>query len=254
MERLIQMYGDSVVRMLTVQYRMNRAIMDWASKQMYQGRLTAHSSVERHLLKWVGACWKTSHSCVWEINALFKVTGKCGDLDPNRDLPGVAGVEETSASLLLIDTAGCGLGEMEVTDEQSKGNEGKSICIVKKHVFTVCVVTNGVCALSTGEVDIVELHIKTLTHAGVNAKDIAVIAPYNLQVSHWFEFLYLKIWICFVFMALFFSSLFSAKVDLLRQKLSGRYPALEIKSVDGFQGREKEAVVLSLVRSNRKGH
>lgn len=164
MERLIQMYGDSVVRMLTVQYRMNSAIMDWASKEMYQGKLTAHGSVERHLLK---------------------------------DLPGVACVEETSTPLLLIDTAGCGLSEMEVTDEQSKGNQG--------------------------EVDIVELHIKALTEAGVKAKDIAIIAPYNLQV------------------------------DLLRQKLSARHPELEIKSVDGFQGREKEAVVLSLVRSNRKG-
>uniref|UniRef100_A0A673A3X9 DNA-binding protein SMUBP-2 n=1 Tax=Sphaeramia orbicularis TaxID=375764 RepID=A0A673A3X9_9TELE len=164
MERLIQMYGDSVVRMLTVQYRMNSAIMEWASKEMYQGRLTAHSSVERHLLK---------------------------------DIPGVACVEETSTPLLLIDTAGCGLTEMEVTDEQSKGNQG--------------------------EVDIVEIHIKALTEAGVKAKDIAVIAPYNLQV------------------------------DLLRQKLSARHPELEIKSVDGFQGREKEAVVLSLVRSNRKG-
>ncbi|TKS73523.1 DNA-binding protein SMUBP-2 [Collichthys lucidus] len=164
MERLIQMYGDSVVRMLTVQYRMNSAIMDWASKEMYQGRLTAHSSVERHLLK---------------------------------DLPGVTCVEETVTPLLLIDTAGCGLSEMEVTDEQSKGNKG--------------------------EVDIVELHVKALTEAGLKAKDIAVIAPYNLQV------------------------------DLLRQKLSSRHPELEIKSVDGFQGREKEAVVLSLVRSNRKG-
>ncbi|XP_077372251.1 DNA-binding protein SMUBP-2 [Festucalex cinctus] len=164
MERLIPMYGDSVVRMLTVQYRMNSAIMDWTSKEMYQGRLTAHSSVEAHLLK---------------------------------DLPGVTCVEETSTALLLIDTAGCGLTEMEVEDEQSKGNQG--------------------------EVDIVALHIKALTEAGVNAKDIAVIAPYNLQV------------------------------DLLRQKLSARHPELEIKSVDGFQGREKEAVVLSLVRSNRKG-
>ncbi|XP_029908705.1 DNA-binding protein SMUBP-2 [Myripristis murdjan] len=164
MERLIQKYGDSVVRMLTVQYRMNSAIMEWASKEMYQGRLTAHSSVERHLLK---------------------------------DLPGVSCVEETSTPLLLIDTAGCGLSEMEVTDEQSKGNQG--------------------------EVDIVELHIKALTEAGIKARDIAVIAPYNLQV------------------------------ELLRQKLSTRHPELEIKSVDGFQGREKEAVVLSLVRSNRKG-
>lgn len=45
----------------------------------------------------------------------------------------------------------------------------------------------------------------------------------------------------------------SIKVDLLRQNLSLKHPELEIKSVDGFQGREKEAVVLSLVRSNRKG-
>lgn len=50
-----------------------------------------------------------------------------------------------------------------------------------------------------------------------------------------------------------FFSLVSFKVDLLRQKLSAKHPELEIKSVDGFQGREKEAVVLSLVRSNRKG-
>ena len=35
--------------------------------------------------------------------------------------------------------------------------------------------------------------------------------------------------------------------------LSAKYPRLEIKSVDGFQGREKEAVVITLVRSNDKG-
>jgi ATP-dependent RNA/DNA helicase IGHMBP2 len=39
-------------------------------------------------------------------------------------------------------------------------------------------------------------------------------------------------------------------VAVLRNKLKPLYPAVEIGSVDGFQGREKEAVVLSLVRSN----
>ncbi|XP_048886823.1 DNA-binding protein SMUBP-2 isoform X2 [Brienomyrus brachyistius] len=164
MERLIQTLGDGVVRMLTMQYRMNGSIMRWASEQMYQGRLSAHSSVEGHLL---------------------------------RDLAGVSSVEETDTPLFLIDTAGCGLCEMEAADEQSRGNEG--------------------------EADVVAMHVEALTKAGVKARDIAVIAPYNLQV------------------------------ELLRQRLSQKHPELEIKSVDGFQGREKEAVVLSLVRSNRKG-
>ena len=43
------------------------------------------------------------------------------------------------------------------------------------------------------------------------------------------------------------------KVELLRSRLSSKYPALEIKSVDGFQGREKEAIVISMVRSSTKG-
>lgn len=50
MERLIQKYGEQVVRMLTVQYRMHNAIMQWASKQMYGGRLVAHKMVATHLL------------------------------------------------------------------------------------------------------------------------------------------------------------------------------------------------------------
>lgn len=41
-----------------------------------------------------------------------------------RDLPGVACVDETSTPLLLIDTSGCGLNEIEVADDQSKGNPG----------------------------------------------------------------------------------------------------------------------------------
>ncbi|KAM8816062.1 DNA-binding protein SMUBP-2 [Rhynchonycteris naso] len=164
MERLAEQCGAAAVRTLTVQYRMHRAIMQWASQALYHGQLTAHPSVAEQLL---------------------------------RDLPGVAATEETGLPLLLVDTAGCGLSEMEGEEDQSKGNPG--------------------------EVRLVCLHIQALVDAGVLARDIAVITPYNLQV------------------------------DLLRQSLAHRYPELEIKSVDGFQGREKEAVVLSFVRSNRKG-
>jgi DNA polymerase alpha-associated DNA helicase A len=43
---------------------------------------------------------------------------------------------------------------------------------------------------------------------------------------------------------------YQAQVTLLSSLLRPSMPELEIGTVDGMQGREKEAVVLSLVRSN----
>ena len=50
---------------------------------------------------------------------MFSVRPRC------RDLPGVAATEETGIPLLLVDTAGCGLFELEEEDDQSKGNPGE---------------------------------------------------------------------------------------------------------------------------------
>jgi hypothetical protein len=61
-----------------------------------------------------------------------------------------------------------------------------------------------------------------LLDAGVSAAQIGVITPYRAQVR------------------------------LLRERLA-HVPELEIDSVDGFQGREKEAIVVSFVRSNPEG-
>jgi ATP-dependent RNA/DNA helicase IGHMBP2 len=65
--------------------------------------------------------------------------------------------------------------------------------------------------------------VERLLNAGLCETDIAIITPYNGQV------------------------------EILRTMLLLTYPKLEIRSVDGFQGCEKEAVILSLVRSNLKG-
>ncbi|XP_064096292.1 DNA-binding protein SMUBP-2-like [Macrobrachium nipponense] len=164
MERLIGLYGDTVVRMLTVQYRMNSLIMDWASAALYDDRLTAHPSVANHLLS------------------------QLKDVTTNDD---------TEHALMLIDTAGCDCYELNTPEEQSKGNRNEAI--------------------------VVSCHVKNLLAAGVPETDIAVITPYNLQV------------------------------ELIRSLLRNHHPQVEVRSVDGFQGREKEAVVISLVRSNEEG-
>jgi len=74
-----------------------------------------------------------------------------------------------------------------------------------------------------GEANIVEKYVKLLVLAGVDQKHVAIISPYYPQVS------------------------------LLRSKLYPTYKNIEINTVDGFQGREKEVIIISTVRSNDKG-
>ena len=51
MERILEREdGQSCVRMLQVQYRMNQDIMTWSSNQLYHGQLRADASVAQHLL------------------------------------------------------------------------------------------------------------------------------------------------------------------------------------------------------------
>lgn len=39
-------------------------------------------------------------------------------------------------------------------------------------------------------------------------------------------------------------------MSLFREQLRGEFTGIEVGTVDGFQGREKEAIVISMVRSN----
>lgn len=73
-----------------------------------------------------------------------------------------------------------------------------------------------------GEAELAAAQVRKLLSAGVQPRDIAVISPYDAQVQR------------------------------IRHLLSDLND-LEVDTVDGFQGREKEAVVVSLVRSNDSG-
>jgi predicted DNA helicase len=93
LSRAVDWYGDRAVRMLTLQYRMNIVIADFASAAVYGGRLgTAETVAHRRL----------------------------------TDLPGVTGPPESP--LLLVDTAGMpGYEESEVElRDGSRANEGEA--------------------------------------------------------------------------------------------------------------------------------
>ncbi|KAJ4326764.1 hypothetical protein N0V84_002783 [Fusarium piperis] len=72
------------------------------------------------------------------------------------------------------------------------------------------------------EAALVRQHVEQLVEAGVRPEDIAVVTPYNAQLA-------------------------------VLASLKDKFPGIELGSVDGFQGREKEAVIVSLVRSNSEG-
>ncbi len=71
------------------------------------------------------------------------------------------------------------------------------------------------------EAELVIRKVNELLACGLSSDQIAIISPYSAQVKY------------------------------LREKI--KHHEIEIDSVDGFQGREKEAVIVSLVRSNREG-
>nr|XP_016441854.1 PREDICTED: DNA-binding protein SMUBP-2-like isoform X1 [Nicotiana tabacum] len=78
--------------------------------------------------------------------------------------------------------------------------------------------------LNEGEAEVAIAHAKRLVESGVRASDIGLITPYAAQV------------------------VFLKKLKSNEDKLK----EMEISTVDGFQGREKEAIIISMVRSNSK--
>lgn len=155
-------HGIGVARMLTTQYRMNRNIMQWASDELYEGKLVAADSVAEHRLEGAG-------------------TG-------------------TTPVLILVDTAGCDMEEHCEEEGDSKDNPGEAAAVMA-------------------------LVRRLIKSGAAQPEDIGVITPYSAQVG-------------------VLRDLRAADDNLAK---------LEISTVDGFQGREKEAIIISAVRSNEQG-
>ncbi|KAI0465025.1 hypothetical protein LJB42_000243 [Komagataella kurtzmanii] len=167
-DRLVSIHGQSFVKFLNIQYRMNEKIMRFPSNELYGAKLIAHKSV-------------ANKTCL--------------------DLPySVEETDDTIEPLIWYDTQGDEFPEQETEEDQgSKYNENEALLVAK--------------------------HVRILLKAGVLQTDIGIISPYNAQVS-------------------FLKELLINGDDQLTE--------LEISTVDGFQGREKEIIILTLVRSNRE--
>lgn len=173
-DRLLNLHGPSIKRMLTIQYRMHEKIMRFPSDEMYGSRLIAAEAAKARLL---------------------------------TSLPyPVLETDDTREPLVFWDTQGGDFPERP-EDEENTSSSNRALLMTDSKSNDM-------------EAALVNMHVKRLIAAGVQAGDIAVVTPYNGQLA------------------------------LLAHDLKEEFPGIELGSVDGFQGREKEAVVVSLVRSN----
>ncbi|KAL8419634.1 hypothetical protein RB594_002718 [Gaeumannomyces avenae] len=131
-----------------------------------------------------------------------------------RDLPyAVEDTDETREPLIFIDTQGGDFSER--TDDAEAGDAAAG---GKRKIAL-----HGESKSNEREAALVSQQVRLLVDAGVKPEDIAVVTPYNGQLA------------------------------VLAPLLKEAFPGIELGSVDGFQGREKEAVIVSLVRSNSEG-
>ncbi len=165
-ERILEIYGHGIKKMLRIQYRMNSTIMDFPCQKFYGCQLEAAEGVADHKLS-------------------LHVDG----LEPQwREIC------EPDNPIVLVDTEGM---------HKEKTARGST----SKH--------------NPGEASIVQSVMGKLVELNIDPQTIGVISPYDDQI------------------------------DLLLKNL--KHEGLEIKTVDGFQGREKDVILLSLVRSNHRG-
>ncbi|KAI7091471.1 DNA helicase [Hortaea werneckii] len=146
-----------------------------------------------------------------------------------KDLPHpVVDTDDTREPLVFWDTQGGDFPEKVEADDDEPSASGADASSSGGGGGTGTKKKKGSSLLAESKVNeneaaLVVYHVRNLIQSGVKPEDIAVITPYNGQLA------------------------------LLSGLLKEKFRGIELGSVDGFQGREKEAVVVSLVRSNGQG-
>lgn len=164
--------GNNFKVLLDTQYRMNKEIMRFPSRELYEDKLKAHESVANISL----------HDLVPQLS--------------ENDL---------LVPCIWYDTQGGNFPEKLTDDDRSSSNLLESTGSKYNDMEALVVLQ----------------HLKQLIDIGIDPQVIGIISPYNAQVS------------------------------LLKKYLqSNEITLVEVATVDGFQGREKEVIILSLVRSN----
>ncbi|MDA9098225.1 AAA domain-containing protein [bacterium] len=189
-------WPDTAV-MLTTQYRMHVCIAQWASEELYEGRLMAAESVAARRLR-VGTFDVGGEECTCCDGEVHAKRDELITVYPNYE--GDGSDHFLIPPLVLVDTAGCDFAEVREEEGDSTGNPG--------------------------EVQIaIELAKRLIASGSVTPEELGIIAPY------------------------------SAQVGLLREARSAddTLKQVEMSTVDGFQGREKDAIIITATRSNKNG-
>ena len=169
-ERCFTRFNSSpnIDNVLTIQYRMNKTIMEWSNRQFYKNVLVAHDSVTDITL---------------EV-----------PLDLDVSLNGIDMRSIIESPFVFCDTVGVeGMSEDVCETASSKSN--------------------------TGELGLVTTYIKLIHLKGIT-DDICIVSPYMKQT------------------------------ELIRNALREKHGSIEVSTVDSFQGREGDVIIISLVRSN----
>ncbi|KAK0515857.1 hypothetical protein JMJ35_001891 [Cladonia borealis] len=136
------------------------------------------------------------------------------------DLPyPVKDTDDTREPLIFYDTQG---GDFPETNSDSPSDTNNNETPTSKSKSSLLALSSH---SNPSEAALILTHITSLTTAGIHPSDIAIITPYAAQLTYLSRIL----------------------------RIQENFPGLELGTVDGFQGREKEVVVISLVRSNGEG-